>query len=110
MRPQAASLHRKIKKSDRGYKGSPREPKAGWSFDRTVGFAALNAYCFYTLATAGFIQAALANAATVGVFIDLLIALTMVALWMVRDAAQRGATVVPYLLLTLFLGSMGPLL
>jgi hypothetical protein len=75
-----------------------------------VGFAALNAYCFYTFGTAGFLRAALANAATVAVFIDSLIALTMVAVWMVRDAAQRGATVLPFLLLTLFLGSMGPLL
>jgi hypothetical protein len=47
-----------------------------------VGFAALNAYCFYTFGTAGFLHAALANAATVAVFIDLLIALTMVAVWM----------------------------
>jgi hypothetical protein len=60
--------------------------------------------------TAGFLDAALANAATVVVFIDLPIALTMVAVWMVRDAAQRGATVLPYVLLTLFLGGMGPLL
>ena len=75
-----------------------------------VGFAALNGYCFYTFGTAGFLHAALANAATVAVFLDLLIALTMVAVWMVRDAAQRGAAVLPFLLLTLFLGSMGPLL
>ena len=75
-----------------------------------VGFAGLNAYCFYTFGTAGFVHAALANAATVAVFIDLVIALTMVAVWMARDAAQRGATVLPYLLLTLFMGSIGPLI
>jgi len=75
-----------------------------------VGFAALNAYCFYAFGTAGFLHAALANAATVAVFIDLVIALTMVAVWMARDAAQRGVTVLPYLLLTIFLGSVGPLL
>ena len=75
-----------------------------------VGFAALNAYCFYAFGTAEFLHAALANAATVAVFIDLVIALTMVGVWMVRDAAQRGATVLPYLLLTLFMGSMGPLI
>lgn len=75
-----------------------------------VGFAALNAYCFYTFGTEGFLRAALANAATVAVFIDLVIALTMVAGWMVHDAAQRGTTVLPYLLLMPFLGSMGPLI
>ena len=74
------------------------------------GFATLNAYCFYTFGTAGFLHAAFANAATVAVFTDLVIALTMVAVWMVRDAAQRSATVLPYLLLTLFMGSMGPLI
>jgi hypothetical protein len=52
----------------------------------------------------------LANAATAAVFIDLVIALTMVAVWMIHDAAQRGATVLPYLLLMPFLGSMGPLI
>jgi cytochrome bd-type quinol oxidase subunit 2 len=75
-----------------------------------VGFAALNGYCFYTFGTEGFLRAALANAATAAVFIDLVVALTMVAVWMVHDAAQRGATVLPYLLLTLFVGSMGPLI
>ncbi|HKF30400.1 MAG TPA: DUF2834 domain-containing protein [Candidatus Binataceae bacterium] len=75
-----------------------------------VGFATLNAYCFYTFGTAGFLHAAFANAATVAVFTDLVIALTMVAVWMVRDAAQRSATVLPYLLLTLFMGSIGPLI
>ena len=75
-----------------------------------AGFVALNAYCFYTFGTAGVLHAAFANAATVAVFIDAVIALTMVAMWMVRDAAQRGASVLPYLLLTLFMGSMGPLI
>jgi len=75
-----------------------------------VGFAALNAYCFYAFGTVGFLHAALANAATVAVLADLVIALTMVAVWMARDAAQRGVTVLPYLLLTIFLGSVGPLL
>ena len=75
-----------------------------------VGFAALNAYCFYTFGTEGFVHAALANAATAAVFIDLVIALTMIAVWMIRDAAHRGKTVLPYLLLMVFLGSMGPLI
>ena len=44
------------------------------------------------------------------VFFDLTIALTMVMVWMWNDARERGATVWPYLLLTLATGSVGPLL
>jgi hypothetical protein len=32
----------------------------------------------------------------------------MVAVWMTRDAAQRGVNVLPYLRLTVCLGSIGP--
>ena len=42
-------------------------------------------------------------------FADMAIALTMVAVWMTRDAAQRRVNVLPYLLLTVCLGSIGPL-
>jgi hypothetical protein len=52
----------------------------------------------------------LANAATVAVLVDLTIALSLVTLWMWQDAAERGIGVFPYVLLTLTLGSIGPLL
>ena len=41
---------------------------------------------------------------------DLMISLGLVAFWMVRDARERGVSAVPYLVLTLALGSVGPLL
>jgi hypothetical protein len=41
---------------------------------------------------------------------DLLIALSLVSVWMWNDARERGATLWPYLVLTLTLGSVGPLL
>jgi hypothetical protein len=41
---------------------------------------------------------------------DLTIALSLVAVWMWRDARERGATLWPYLALTVFFGSVGPLL
>jgi len=47
---------------------------------------------------------------TLLVFSDLLIALSLVMVWMWRDARERGATLWPYLVLTLALGSIGPLL
>jgi hypothetical protein len=46
----------------------------------------------------------------VAVLVDLTIALSLVTVWMVRDARQRGQSVAPFVVLTLLLGSVGPLL
>jgi hypothetical protein len=73
-------------------------------------FVALTAYAVYQHGYLGFFALVVANAATVTAFADLVIALTMVAIWMARDARERGVSVLPYLLLTLTLGSVGPLL
>ena len=51
-----------------------------------------------------------ANAATIAAMVDLTIALSLVTVWMWRDARARGVVLVPYLLLTATLGSIGPLL
>ena len=75
-----------------------------------AGFATLTGYDLYLYGLEGFFRLALANAATVALFADLVIALTMVVVWMGRDAAQRGVNAVPYLILTLAFGSIGPLL
>ena len=39
-----------------------------------------------------------------------MIAAVIVLVWMARDAKQRGATIWPYILITLTLGSIGPLI
>ena len=41
---------------------------------------------------------------------DLVIALSLVMAWMWNDARERGATLWPFLVLTVTLGSVGPLL
>ena len=58
----------------------------------------------------GLFTAILANSTTTVVFADLCIALGLAAVWMAGDARERGVAVVPYLLLTPTLGSVGPLL
>jgi hypothetical protein len=75
-----------------------------------AGFAGLNAYVVYEYGYVGFFQLMLANAATVAATVDMTIALSLVALWMWQDARDRGMSPLPYLVLTLTLGSIGPLL
>lgn len=43
------------------------------------------------------------------IFADLAIALSLICIWMVVDARQRGTTAWGYLALTLLAGSVGPL-
>src|SRR5262249_25525239 len=73
-------------------------------------FAAFTAYAVWHHGYFGLIDQALANAATVQVSIDLVIALTIVTVWMVRDARGRGLAVAPFVVATALLGSIGPLL
>ncbi len=72
-------------------------------------FLALNAYVIYQYGYIGFFALVLANSATVAALVDLTIALSLITWWMVRDARDRGITWLPYVLLTLTLGSVGPL-
>jgi len=73
-------------------------------------FSLLNAYVLYQYGYAGFVEAALANAATMLVLVDLTIALSLVVTWMWSDAKSRGISALPYVAVTLVLGSIGPLL
>ncbi len=75
-----------------------------------LGFSGLTAYAVSQYGVIGLFDQVLANSATVTLFADLTIALTMVMVWMWRDASARGRSALPYVLLTLGLGSVGPLL
>jgi hypothetical protein len=71
---------------------------------------ALTAYAIAQYGFVGLFAAALANAATIQVFADLTIALSIVVAWMWQDAREQDISPIPYALLTLGLGSIGPLL
>jgi fatty acid desaturase len=75
-----------------------------------IGFSTLTAYTVYQHGYIGFFELILANVATITAFVDLIIALGLILLWMWQDAGKRGVSLVPYLILTLTLGSVGPLL
>lgn len=73
-------------------------------------FVALNAWVVYQLGYIGFVEAMFANLATIAAFVDLTIALSLIAYWMWQDARKRGGAFLPYFLLTITFGSVGPLL
>lgn len=73
-------------------------------------FAAFSAWVVYQHGYVGLFAAMLANTATMQVGLDLVLALSMVAVWLHGDARARGINPVPFLLLTATLGSIGPLL
>jgi hypothetical protein len=74
-----------------------------------LGFAVLTGYAVYAHGYVGFFQLMLANVATLTGLVDLCIALTLIVVWMWNDARARGVSPIPYALLTLLLGSVGPL-
>jgi hypothetical protein len=75
-----------------------------------IDFLALTGYVLYTHGLVGVFELATANAVTILLTTDLLIALTLVLVWLWGDARDRGISPMPYALLTLATGSAGPLL
>lgn len=75
-----------------------------------VSFTILTAEAVWTHGYAGFFETLLSSFAGVVAMTDLVIALTLILVWMTRDARQQGIAPLPYVVLTLALGSAGPLL
>jgi hypothetical protein len=71
---------------------------------------AMDAYSVYLYGFIGFFRIVLANFAGVTAFVDLLIALVLIIVWMGEDARQRNVSAIPYVVITIALGSIGPLL
>lgn len=75
-----------------------------------VPFTGLTVYALAQVGYLGIFSAPLASPGGWQVFADLVIALLLVMVWMVRDASRRGRNVWPYVVVTLLAGSFGPLL
>jgi len=74
-----------------------------------AAFAALTAVALGEFGPLGYLMALDANAATRHVSADVVIALSIASFFVWRDARDRGLPWLPYLGVTLFLGSVGPL-
>ena len=74
-----------------------------------AGYTALCGYALYHEGLTGMIATATASPMAWAFTADLCIALGLAIAWMVRDARDRGVPVAPYAILTLLLGSAGPL-
>lgn len=72
-------------------------------------FAVLSAWAVNHVGYVGIFEHAFASPGGIQLFVDLCVALGLVSIWMIRDARARAVNPVPYLLLTLSLGSIGPL-
>ena len=76
----------------------------------TAAFSAFTLWVLARTGLVGFYEQLLGTPAGWQVFADIAIALVLVLAWMWRDAAQTGRRFWPYALITLALGSIGPLL
>ena len=75
-----------------------------------VLFTALTAEAVWMYGYVGFFETLLSGLPGWVAAVDLVIALSLVLMWMWRDARASGRSVLPYAALTLTLGSVGPLL
>jgi hypothetical protein len=74
-----------------------------------VAFGALSALALQDVGYFGIIAPHFRSWGGAQVFADLTILAVLFCIWMVRDAHQRGVAAWPFILLTVFLGSFGPL-
>jgi len=73
-------------------------------------FGALTVMAMQEVGYIGLFMSPLQSLAGMQIFMDLVIALSLVMVWLWRDAQATGRNAWPWLLATLMLGSFGPLL
>ena len=75
-----------------------------------IPFCVLTAYAVQQVGYWGIVEYHFPSPAGWQVITDLVIAIVLIMFWMVKDARKHGRNVIPYLLVCVFLGSIGPLL
>jgi hypothetical protein len=75
-----------------------------------VAFGALSALALQDVGYFGIIAPHFRSWGGAQVFADLTILAVLFCIWMVRDARSRGVAAWPFILMTVFLGSFGPLI
>lgn len=75
-----------------------------------LDFAALTGWAMYEVGYFGIFAAGLAGPGAMQILADLVILGALACVWMVADARARGANPWPFVVITLFAGSFGPLL
>lgn len=73
-------------------------------------FVAVSVWGASQVGILGLFTGMIASPASIVGSVDLVIALGLIAWWMVQDARAQGVSPLPYLVLTVLLGSVGPLL
>ena len=73
-------------------------------------FGALSLYALWQVGYIGLFQYQLDHPAGWQVLADLVVALVLVVSWMVPELKKAGYSTMPWIILTLLLGSFGPLL
>ena len=74
-----------------------------------AGFGALTAAAVWQHGFAGILASPLQSLAAGQIFVDLVIALTLVMVWIWNDAKTRGRAAWPWIVATLAFGSFAPL-
>lgn len=74
-----------------------------------IVFGTLTAIALWQHGYWGIILRNFENTASMQVFVDLVIALLLITVWMWRDASANGRNIWPWIALTLIAGSFGPL-
>jgi hypothetical protein len=73
-------------------------------------FAAMTAWVLTQYSYFDFFELIGANSATLLMSFDLVICLTLICVWMVRDARVQGRKALPYVIVAATFGAAGPLL
>ena len=75
-----------------------------------IALGAVTAVALWMEGLAGILKATAHSYGSMQIFADLVIALTLVMVWMWRDAKNTGRNIWPWIVITLVAGSFGPLL